>query len=286
MAAAAALAALSGCGGAAESAAPAPSPTKDRKHQVEAAKADCMKQKGFKYVAYVAPEPPESEESRSRASGNYQAMRKYRAKYGFGVFAIHVYPKELRNPQVEPEPNPNMKIQSGLSKAQHQSYRKAMDACQTTAVKQVLGLDLKPGMDYYNEHGLAVNRALKSTINSDPKLMELAGAMATCLKGKGYAVGDTAPVAMSERGQKAFLAQEDKLGREQRDDVPDVAPPVKEGELPMMYAPTLTPEQAKPYLNKEIKAALDDLDCGKDFYPAYLPKQSAVVRQVSEQFGM
>ena len=68
--------------------------------------------------------------------------------------------------------------------------------------------------------------------------------------------------------------------------MPDVAPPVKEGELKMTYSPTLTPEEARPYLNKEIKAALDDLECGKDFYPAYLPKEKAVDQQIYEEFGM
>ncbi|MFI7703033.1 hypothetical protein [Nonomuraea sp. NPDC049480] len=285
-----ALAALSGCGGAAESAAPAsPTAAQDKRHQLEAAKSDCMKQKGFKYVAYVPPKPAESEEERRRAAGDYQAMRKYREKYGYGVFAMHVYPKEMGNPAVRPdnpEIDPNWKIQSGLSKAQMQAYRKAMDTCSATAADQVLGLKVKSEMDLYKAHGVAVNRAIKNAVNGDPQLMELAADMATCLKGKGYAVTDTAPDAMSDRGQTVFRDQEDKLGREQRDDVPDVAPPVKEGELPMYYAPTLTADQARPYLNKEIKAALDDVDCGKDFYPVFIPKQSAITQQISEQFGM
>ncbi|MEV1167222.1 hypothetical protein [Nonomuraea sp. NPDC049784] len=77
-----ALAVLCGCGGAAETAA-APSPSaaaKDKKHQFEAAKADCMKQKGFKYIPYVYPQPQGTEEGRRRAAGDYQAMRKYREK--------------------------------------------------------------------------------------------------------------------------------------------------------------------------------------------------------------
>ncbi|MGN9843103.1 hypothetical protein ACTMTI_33770 [Nonomuraea sp. H19] len=281
---------LCGCGSAAESAKPSPSAAAvSKRQQYEAAKADCMKQKGFKYVAYVQPKPPDNEESRKRAGGDYQAMRKFREKYGFGIFAVHVYPKEMGNPTVkpdDPEADPNWKITSELSEAQMQAYRKAMDTCSATAAEQVLGLKLKSQMDLYTQHGLAVTRAVKNVVNGDPKLVELAADMATCLKGKGHAVSDTTPDAMSDRGQKMFRDQEDKLGREQRDDVPDVAPPVKEGELPMTYAPTLTPEQAKPYLDKEIKAALDDLDCGKDFYPVFMPKQSAAMQQVDQQFGM
>ncbi|TMR98686.1 hypothetical protein [Nonomuraea basaltis] len=284
-----ALATLSGCGGVAESAAPSPSAAKDKKHRLEAAKADCMKQKGFKYVAYVMPQKQESEEERRRASGDYQAMRKYREKYGFGVFAMHVYPKEMGNPAVKPdnpEINPNWKIQSEFSKTQMEAYRKASDACMAAGVKQVLGLEVKSDMDYYAERNKISNRMLRASLNSDPKLVELATAMATCLKGKGYAIGQTTPTAMSERGPEAFRTEEDKLGREQRDDVPDVAPPLKEDELPMYYAPTLTPEQARPYLTKEIKAALDDLECGKDFYPVYIPRDSAIQKQVDDQFGM
>ncbi|SEN73269.1 hypothetical protein [Nonomuraea pusilla] len=288
-----ALAVLCGCGGAAETAA-SPSPgaaaAKDKKHQFESAKADCMKQKGFKYIPYVRPEPKGTDEGRRRMAGDYQAMKKYREKYGFGVFAIHVYPKELGNPQVKPDDpgqvNPNFKIQSSLSKAQSQAFRKAMDSCEVTSANQVFGLQLKPGADYFGEASKASNRAVRTTVNSDPQLVELATAMATCLKGKGYAIADTTPMAMGDRGYKEFSAQEDKLGRAQFDDVPDVAPPPKEDEVPMIYAPTLTPEQAKPYLTKEIKAALDDLECGKDFYPAYLPKETAIRERVDEQYGM
>ncbi|TDD18868.1 hypothetical protein [Nonomuraea diastatica] len=286
----AALAVLCGCGGATGTAAPSPSATSDKKHQLEAAKADCMKQKGFKYVPFVSrSQQPDTDESRKRAAGDYQALRKYREKYGFGVFALFVYPKEMGNPAVKPdnpEINPNWKIQSSLSKAQIGAYSKALDACMATAAGQVLGLNLKPGTDYYAEHNKARRRALKSSVNSDPELVELAGAMATCLKGKGHAISDTTPLAMAERGPDKFRAQEDRLGRAQRDDVPDVAPPAKEGEVPMIYAPTLTPEEARPYLNREIKAALDDLECGKDFYLAYLPREQAINKQVSDQFGM
>ncbi|MEV1167223.1 hypothetical protein [Nonomuraea sp. NPDC049784] len=203
---------------------------------------------------------------------------------------MYVYPKEMGSPQVKPdnpgEVNPNWKIQSSLSKAQNQAYRKAMESCEITTANQLFGLSLKQGTDYLSQAGEASNRAVRTTVNSDPELVELAAAMATCLKGKGHAIADTTPMAMERRGWKEFSAQEDKLGRAQMDDVPDVAPPRKEDEVPMIYAPTLTPEQARPYLAKEIKAALDDLDCGKDFYPAYLPKESAIRERVNEQYGM
>ncbi|MEV6158421.1 hypothetical protein AB0L53_49635 [Nonomuraea sp. NPDC052129] len=287
----AALVALGGCGGTAGNA-PQPSQTaaaKDKKHQIESVKADCMKRKGFKYVAYVQPEQQDSEDDKARDLGGYQAMRKYREKYGFGVFAMHVYPKGMGNPAIKPdnpESNPNWKMQNALSKAQMTAYRKATDVCMIEAAKKVLGKTLKSMDDYYVQQNRASDQASARTIDSDPKLIELASAMAGCLKGKGYPIGKATPTAMSRQGREVFLAQEDKLGRQQNDDVPDVAPPVKDGEIRMTYQPTLTPEEARPYLNKEIKAALDDLECGKDFYPAYMPKSEAVHQQINEEFGM
>ncbi|MEV0230598.1 hypothetical protein [Nonomuraea sp. NPDC050786] len=287
-----ALAVLCGCGGAAETTAPpSPSPAaaaKDKKHQLEAAKADCMKQKGFKYVAWVKPEIPTGEEDRLRDAGDYQAMRKYREKYGFGIFAEYVYPQEMDTPQAQAErgaADPNAKIQEALSDTQLGAYYKAKDACMATAGKQVLGVTLKSNIDYYNQIAMARKRATSSTLDTDPKLMELSTAMATCLKGKGYTVGDTTPTAMAKRGETAFSEQQDKLGREQDDTVPDVPSPGKKGQRQEIHMPRLTAEQAKPYLAKEIKAALDDLECGKDFYPAYTPRKSAIDAQIRAQFA-
>ncbi|MGI5486681.1 hypothetical protein [Microtetraspora malaysiensis] len=283
-----ALGALGGCGGAAESSQPeqsaaAKAPEGDKKHQFEAAKADCMKSKGFKYVAYVPPEKQKSDEEIKRASGDYQAMQKYRGKFGFGVFAEFVYPKEMGG-GAEPEANPNVGIQNKLSGAQGASYRKASDACMIVAAKRALGKDLKPGDDFYAQMNRASERAM-AAVDSDPELIELAATMAGCLKEKGYPVGKTTPTAMSNRGLFAFLDLSDKLGRKQRD-LPEVAPPVKDGQLKMTYQPDLSAAEAKPYLDREIKAALDDLECGKDFYAVISPKEEAVNRQIFDEFGM
>ncbi|WP_433354134.1 hypothetical protein ACQP25_11495 [Microtetraspora malaysiensis] len=212
-----ALGALGGCGGAAESSQPeqsaaAKAPEGDKKHQFEAAKADCMKSKGFKYVAYVPPEKQKSDE------------------------------------------------------------------------EMALGKDLKPGDDFYAQMNRASERAM-AAVDSDPGLIELAATMAGCLKEKGYPVGKTTPTAMSNRGLFAFLDLSDKLGRKQRN-LPEVAPPVKDGQLKMTYQPDLSAAEAKPYLDREIKAALDDLECGKDFYAVISPKEDAVNRQIFDEFGM
>lgn len=262
---------LCGCGTAVGSAAsPSPSPVGDKKHQFQAVKADCMKQKGFKYVPYVMPEEEQTEEERRRASGDYQAMRKYREKYGFGVFAMLVYPEEMTRMAGAPGPgevNPNMNIQRELSKAQQEAYTKAEDSCTVTAAKQVLGLTVKSRTDYLAEWAAAYKRAIRE-MDGDPKLVEPAAAMATCLKGKGYTVDQTKPSDMAEHGSKVFLNQFGKLNRELREDMP-----------------TIPPQQARPHLNGEIKAALDDLECGKDFYPVYEPRKSAIKQRIDDQFA-
>ncbi|MBN6055804.1 hypothetical protein JYK22_27990, partial [Nonomuraea sp. RK-328] len=285
--------ALGGCGGATEgtpaATASASAATADKKQRLESVKADCMKGKGFKYVPFMAPPIKQTEQDRKIASGDYQAMRKDRQKNGFGVYAQYVYPEEFDSPMVKPDDahtDPNMKIQSKLSAAQSQAYHKASDACEAMAAKQVLGLTVKSGMDYFQQRYAARQKAITDELDSDPRLVELAGAMATCLKGNGYSVADTAPSAIAELGRNSFLEQQDRQGREQRKDVGQSQPKAKKGEVPRYVMPSLTPEEAKPYLDKEIKAALDDLECGKDFYAAYQPRQTAIVQQVHDRFPM
>ncbi|UBU13134.1 hypothetical protein [Nonomuraea gerenzanensis] len=281
-------AALCGCGGAAESAAqPAPTTSaavKDKRHQFEAAKADCMKQQGFKYVPYVRPTEAATEEERKRDSGDYQAMLKYREKYGFGVFAVHVYPKEIEGPGSEiPIADPNSEVQSSLSPAQLDAYNKAKNACMVTVGKQVLGLTLKSNIDYFNHMALAHRRAKTAELDGDAGLVELAGTMGTCLKGKGYPVSDTKPTAIARRGEIDFMERQSAIGRKQHPDM-DAGEKVTKNTRQLVM-PTLTPQQARPHLDKEIKAALDDLECGKDFYAAYAPKAAALQRRVNDQFA-
>ncbi|MFC7588846.1 hypothetical protein ACFQYP_37980 [Nonomuraea antimicrobica] len=111
---------------------------KDKKQQFEAAKADCMKQKGFKYVPYVKPEEQVSEEERKRDSGDYQAMRKYREKYGFEAFSQFVYPDEIGIPAAvaDHEADPNAAVIGSLSGAQLDAYNKAKDGCVSQAAKR------------------------------------------------------------------------------------------------------------------------------------------------------
>ncbi|MEV4117000.1 hypothetical protein [Nonomuraea sp. NPDC049695] len=224
-----------------------------------------MKQQGFKYVAWVMPEKEETDEERNRASGEYRAMRKYREKYGFGAFAMSVYPQEMTRQAgvAELDANPNAKLMLALSNAQALAYIKARNTCEGTAAKQVLGLNVRSGADLLSQLLAARKEAMTTELDSDPKLVELATAMATCLKGKGYAVSDAKPTAVADRGA-TFAGEYAKL---------------RNGSQP------LTDQQARQHLDREIKAALDDLECGKDFYPEFEPRKREITRQVAQKFG-
>ncbi|NUW37679.1 hypothetical protein HTZ77_40685 [Nonomuraea sp. SMC257] len=285
---------LGGCGGDAEPAGKSASPSaksaataQEKRRQFESVKADCMKQKGFKYIAYV-PKEDATEDQRKREAGDYEALKAQRAKYGFGVFSSYVYPKAADGPENMPDlsgADPNGDIPSKLSPAQRRSYYKALNACVVVAAKQVLGKTVTSGTDLFEQLADASDKAAERELDGDAELVGLATSMATCLTGKGYKVSGTRPTQLSARGWLAFLDQEDAIGRGQRDDVPDVPSPAKKGEPVRRFGARLTPAQAKPYLAKEVKAALDDLECGKDFYRVYTPKAEAVDAKIAEEYG-
>lgn len=152
------------------------------------------------------------------------------------------------------------------------------------AANKTLGLRLTSEDDYFAHIDETSRRLVNDRLNGDPELLWLASAMAACLKDGGYTVADTTPWAISRRGQDVFVELEDRLGREQRPDVPGAPLSADKREV-MVYRPTLTPEEARPYLNKEIKAALDDLECGKAFYAVYAPRESALDQQLADQLG-
>ncbi|GAA0937468.1 hypothetical protein [Nonomuraea longicatena] len=278
----AAAAVLGGCGGAADPAGKNTAPisksdgaARETKYRFESVKADCMKGKGFKYIAYVPPEDPDTADERKRAVGDYEALKAQRAKYGFGVFARFVHPKGPDSPESMPDlsgSDPNGDISTKLSPAQRSSYWEAVDACAVVAAQKALGKKVTSARNLHEQAEAVWDKAAKREINGDAELVELASSMVTCLKGKGYKVSGTKPTDLPGRGLWAFFDREDEVGREQRGDTQDLGA-------------TLTPAQAKPYLAEEIKAALDDLECGKDFYPAYTPKAAAFGQKVDAEFG-
>ncbi|MEU7861453.1 hypothetical protein [Nonomuraea sp. NPDC049141] len=250
----------------------------DDPRRIQTLVADCMKQRGFKYVAWV-PEAKVSDDVEKAYLGDYEAMKKERSQRGFGVFADFVYPEEGEKRVIWRESDsPNFAVKNQLSPAQRTAYGKALTACRSLALKQVTGKVVTSDEDRAKQENEMIAQRLDRELNADPKLVELATAMGDCLKGKGGQVASLRPVDMSRRGMQEFEAQKQKIAL--NDDIPDKGLP--DGQY---YEPRIPVATARQYLNREVKAALDDLECGKDFYAAYLPRTDEIARQVEREFG-
>ncbi|WP_143078671.1 hypothetical protein [Nonomuraea pusilla] len=98
------------------------------------------------------------------------------------------------------------------------------------------------------------------------------------LKGKGYRVDSLKP---SDIGTQVAHQFEEQLKRTAlSDDIPEKG--MRDGEY---FMPHLAPAMARQYATKEIKAALDDLECGRNFYAAYEPRNKEISERVTQLFG-
>jgi hypothetical protein len=289
-----ALAVLSGCGGNPASGAPTTEKTsatadpQTKNRQIESIRADCMKQRGFMYVPVVSVPHKIGEEERKRDSGDYAAMKTWREKNGYGVFAFYVYPQEFANPMVEPEggapkdPNQNNKIQMSLSETQREAYNDAGRTCYRRAVKEATGKKVDSITDHYEQANARNEQLITRELDGDPRLVELAASMGNCLKNEGYPIGSTKPSALADRGRLKFEAEKKPLGER----IPESMLKRMEVSEGARWEPDLTADQARPYLAREIKDALDDLECGKDFYPAFTPRQIEIQQRTYQEFGI
>ncbi|WP_326819243.1 hypothetical protein [Streptosporangium sp. NBC_01756] len=230
-----------------------------------------MKQKGFTYIPFVRPPLKETETQRKMEEGDLDAMREFRAKYGYQVFAAHVYPDDLASGAFVEEAipaDPNDRYRGSLNETQFNAYKEADQACFGKAVKEVLHKTSSAEMNYLMQRLDMIKRLKERELDGDPKIAELAVPFGDCLKSKGYPVPSLKPTAMARRGMEAFRAKEAKFGPGENGSIPDLAA-----------------DQARPYLAREIKDALDDLECGKDFYAAYTPKEREIKLRVTREFG-
>ncbi|MBE1592284.1 hypothetical protein ACFPOI_16730 [Nonomuraea angiospora] len=258
------LATLSGCassGGIEAAATPSADPA-NQQRQAQTQLATCMKGKGFTYHPVVSmPELPDA--VKQEMSGDYPAMKKYRSKYGFGFAASVIYPNDgvgrmaRRIGEGDTGDDPNAKVIAGLSKAQQDAYFQAMEACNLEMINKATGKKLKSMQEAAEAQSEMMKQIISREIDGDPKLVELASAFADCLKGKGYKVTSQRPSDIARSTESTFMTEFGKLGGKQ--------PP--------------TADEARPMLQREIKAALDDLECGKDFYAAYRPKANEVYKR-------
>ena len=232
-----------------------------------------MKGKGFRYVPWV-PKIGTPEEQRKAWTGDYEEMKKDRSETGFGIFV----PQANRKALWKEADSPNFVIKNQLSEAQQAAYAKALTACRSQSVKQVTGKVITSDADRAEQENKLIQQVVERELNGDPKLITLASATGDCLKGKGYRVDSLRPSDLNGRGSNEFEAQKRQIAL--NDDIPEKDLP--EGQY---YEPHLPAATAKQYLAKEVKAALDDLECGKDFYAAYLPRNAEIVNRVSAEFG-
>ncbi|MEV6864030.1 hypothetical protein AB0M44_23850 [Streptosporangium subroseum] len=297
-AAALALALLTGCGGdpvpsaetAAEKAATTADPQGVRRH-TEAAIGDCMKQKGFKYNPSMPPDQKTAEDVK-RETGDYQAMRRHREKYGFSVYSLYVYPEDRKSGGMSfANQDPNNPIMMALSSAQLESWRTTRETCYSKAVKELTGRTVSSEIDLYEQAGAMLEQAESRELDGDAQLLDLAGRFGDCLKAKGVRVRSLRPTTVDGAGKAVFMEEMYALGDKQLlDNGADPARVAERGgekNAPRKggFLPNLTPEESRPYLAGEIKAALDDLECGKDFYAAFKPRERQIRDRIDREFG-
>ncbi|MFG1956496.1 hypothetical protein [Nonomuraea sp. NPDC049028] len=250
----------------------------DKPQRIQSAIADCMKQKGFRYVAWV-PQPKPETDTEKAVSGDYEVMKRVRSKQGFNVFYPVADPASFKKQAAySRDDDPNSPIRDSLSKAQLVSYSKVLDSCNVKALKDVTGKVVKSMDDEYEQYEKAYKAASDRELNGDPKLIELAATMGDCVKGKGYRVDSVSPTSMADRGWREFSAQMNAIAKKQGQAEEDA-------DENTVYQPKLPQAAANQYLAKEIKAALDDLECGKDFYPAFYPRAGRIGDRLDSEFG-
>lgn len=288
---------LTACGGqdAGPAAGGAPSPAADpqaQQQEMENLIADCMKKKGFQYVAHVAA-TGEGQLGVGRFTGpssileSPNEVRAFREKYGFGVFAAMVYPNDPAVVIVKSNAvNPNTAIREALDPARRQAYDLALNGDQE-GVKGERGLEKVTG-----EPGCGGEASIKvygegrteaatedverdyAAFQTDPEVVAAAQKYADCLRGQGYKVTTTRPGEIEETLNNAAMdgglpAQAGPNGVKVPVGGAFTAAAAGEAEL--------DPEVARAGLQAEIKAALADLDCRTDYALVVRTKHAGVV---------
>jgi hypothetical protein len=239
--------------------------------------AACMRRSGFTYKPYIPqqilhPFPDEPTD--------YEGLKAHRNKYGFGFFSSHVY-KGDPHVTVPEDNNPNDAVVAALDPDQQKAYRLALsgrppaprtkdylkpsEGCIGEAVKAVdpqarkqreeLAKSVSSGQE---PPGGAARRAARA------QLAPLEPEYASCLHTKGIPTSPgngPADLGVSDFASKLVQQRYDQLAFRSGSD-----------------GPHLDPDVARKELKREIKIALDDLECGKQ----YLPMQSKLRKQLDD----
>ncbi|MFI5998175.1 hypothetical protein ACIBAC_40785 [Streptomyces sp. NPDC051362] len=222
--------------------------------------AACMRAKGFTYTPHVI----QFDNSLEGVDGqDYKEAKKFRDKYGFGIYAGAVYRNDpnVRGSDVydKKDTSPDAAYRNSLTPAQKKAYDKALGGrtvtgltpgCQKEAEEEAYGPGKsKAEIERQATKDRARALAAKQALNGDPQIVALAQKFASCLTKQGINVTTTQPT---------------EIGDMVKFQLSDQTPP--NGIL------TLNKSDAAAKLTQEIDLAKKDLACGKDFRAAYFPK--------------
>jgi hypothetical protein len=272
-----------------------------KRQQAENLTADCMKQQGFQYVPYASAEVLQDS---ARFAGGLSVLepadevRKFRQKYGFAVFGRLVYPNDpaVAVPKVDPAKNPNNVIREGLDAGRRKAYDLALNGNFEETKGSVEEVEKKmkeeeakgkkrgcANESYSKAFGDAEQNATDQkakerayqAFQTDPEAVAAAQKWADCLRGQGYKVEFTSPGEIDLA--MATAAADGKLP----------AGPGENGDVKVPTGDSMTaavggsapipPAEAKAGLQREIKAALADLDCRTDYATLVRAKYAKVL---------
>jgi hypothetical protein len=227
--------------------------------------ADCMKRKGFEYI----PHPMRYSDGGqvARYGGRLSILepadrvRAFRSKYGFGQHSKSVYPNDpaLQAGPTDAGENPNNAIREALDPARRKAYDLAYagdsgdgKAGQTAQSGSDLGCSGEASEKYFGSQAddQDANRREYAKFENDPAVVKAAQDYADCLTDKGYRVASARPGRIEEQLNSQFTGSSGGAS------AADASTGQEAGELGAAEQ-----EEAKQALEKEIKAALDDLDC-------------------------
>lgn len=274
---------------------------RQKQQEAENLVADCMKAQGFQYVAQV---PEDIEQDSGRFAGGLSVLepeaevRKFRQKYGFGVFGRLVYPNDPAVAAQGPDrtESPNDAIRSGLDAGRRTAYDTALQGTVTEFKGDPAEVERKQKAEVAQGKKLGCAReayvkAFGSTevnapaeqarereyaaFQTDPQVVAAAQKWADCLRGQGYKVSSARPGEIDLA--MATTAVDGKLP----------AGPEEDSGLPVPESDTMTaavggsasiaPAEARAGLKREIKAALADLDCRTDYATLVRTKYAKVL---------
>jgi hypothetical protein len=220
-----------------------------------------MKAQGFQYIAhptkYDDPDKDGNFAGRDPSQVPYETLKTYRQKYGFAIFARDVFPQDPSVGNKPMPPNPNEAVRNGLDSARQMAYDEALHGKGATAMRAggkvrmkegEGGCSEKAGNEVYPRQNhqpdpakQAEYQRLLNQFHTDPQLVAASRAYGECLRRQGYKVESTKPGTIESSVQQTIMKQ--------RQDLPD----------------KIDANAAQQGLQREIKAALDDLECGKDY---------------------